>query len=109
VQGWCAKLEKDRRQIGQNKDLNALTSGWSPAEKQAFRQLQQAANAYFQASSQNEVDLAGTGHAAFEIAHEQKLKNEFLAALERFEEGDLPNFTADQLREADANLNADYR
>ena len=108
MQGWCAKLNNDLAQIGQNKNLSALTSHWSPQEKQAFVQLQQAANAYFQASSQNEVDLSGTGRAALEIEAEAKLKEEFTADIERFEKGDFPNFTADQFREADSQLNATY-
>lgn len=107
--GWCAKLHQDHEQIVQSRGLKTLTSRWSGAEKQAFLRLQQAANAYFKASSQNEVDLSGTGRAAFEIHHEQKLKREFLAALSRFEQGNLPNFTADQFRDADARLNTGYQ
>jgi uncharacterized protein YecT (DUF1311 family) len=108
MQGWCAKLNDDLAQINQTKDFTALTARWSSAEKQAFQQLQQAANAYFQTSSQNEVDLSGTGRAAFEIEAQSKLKGEFLSALQHFEKGDLPNFTAEQFREADARLNLAY-
>jgi uncharacterized protein YecT (DUF1311 family) len=108
MQGWCAKLNNGRVQIGQNSNLQSLTSHWSAQEKQVFAHLQQAANAYFQASSQNEVDLSGTGRAAFEIEAEGKLKKQFVTALERFEKGDLPNFTTDQFQEADAQLNAAY-
>lgn len=108
MQGWCAKVNNDLAQVDQTKNLKSLTARWSAVENQAFQQLKQAANAYFQTSSHSEVDISGTGRAAFEIEAEAKLKEEFLAALQRFEKGDLPNLTADQFREADAQRNSAY-
>jgi uncharacterized protein YecT (DUF1311 family) len=108
MQGWCAKLNNDLAKVEQGKNLKSLTARWSAVEKQAFQLLQQAANAYFQTSSQNEVDLSGTGRAAFEIEAEATLQDEFQAALQRFEKGDLPSFAAEQFHEADGQLNSGY-
>jgi len=109
MQGWCAKLQEDLDQVRRAKKLEGLTQNWKPEERQAYLELQSAANAFFDSSSSKEVDLSGTGRAAFEIEAEAALKDGFLRALERFERGQLPKYKATDLAKADAQLNALYK
>jgi uncharacterized protein YecT (DUF1311 family) len=108
MQGWCAKLQEDLTQVRRLKKLESLTQNWSSEERQAYMELQSVANAFFDCSSSNEVDLSGTGRAAFEIEVEASLKDGFLGALERFERGQLPKAKATDLAKADAKLNDLY-
>ncbi len=54
-------------------------------------------------------DLSGTARGMFEIDAQQSFRDDFLAAVESFEKGDLPNGTATGAADADARLNAAYR
>ncbi|HET6930643.1 MAG TPA: lysozyme inhibitor LprI family protein [Candidatus Acidoferrum sp.] len=109
MQGRCAKLQEDLHQVRRVKKLEGLTENWNPEERQAFTELQSAANAFFDSSSRNEVDLSGTGRAAFEIEAKAALKDGFLGALERFERGQLPKYRAADFVKADAQLNDLYK
>lgn len=109
MQGWCAKLREDLHQLRRAKKLEGLTQNWNPEERQAFLELQSAANAFFDSSSRNEVDLSGTGRAAFEIEAEAALKDGFLGALERFERGQFPKYRAADLAKADTQLDDLYK
>jgi formylmethanofuran dehydrogenase subunit E/uncharacterized protein YecT (DUF1311 family) len=108
MQGNCAWLQEEFAKAERNKKLDAITSRWGPAEKKAFQDLQQSAGAYFQASSRNEVDLSGTARGAFVVEAEADLNNDFVAAIERFEKGQLPKFNAADFSKADAELNSVY-
>jgi hypothetical protein len=108
MQGWCARLEGNLGEAQRTDKLTKIIAKWPLVQKSAFRELQQAAKAYFEVSSQYEVDLSGTGRAAFEIEAEESLKNDFLASLEEFEAGKLPKFTASDFKKADDELNSKY-
>ena len=109
MQGWCAKLQEDLHQLRRVKKLEALTQNWNSEERQAFLELESAANSFFESSSRNEVDLSGTGRAAFEIEAEAAHKDGFLGALERFERGQFPKYRAADLTKADAQMNDLYK
>jgi hypothetical protein len=106
MQGICASMQEKFARAERGRKLDEITSRWSPSEKQAFYKLQQAAKAFFDASSRNEVDLSGTGRAAFEIEANASLNDEFVAAVERFEKGHLPKFTSPDFNRADGELSA---
>jgi uncharacterized protein YecT (DUF1311 family) len=108
MQGFCAGLQEDFDHAERTRKLSAMTVKWTPAEQTAFRELQKAASAYFEASSRNEVDLSGTGRAAFEIEAEASLNDDFVAAVERFEKGQLPKFMPSDFSKSDAELNSIY-
>jgi hypothetical protein len=108
MQGWCADLQERFEKVKREQRISEITARWTADEMRAFEKLEKAANGYFQASSQNEVDLSGTGRAAFEIEAEAALNDRFVAALERFEKGEFPGFTASDFSKTDAALNSTY-
>ena len=108
MMGACAALEERFDQITRQHKLDEITAKWSPADKKALVELQRAANEFFRASARNEIDLTGTGRAAFSIAAEANLNDGFIHALQRCERGDLPKFTAAQFVAADHQLNTVY-
>jgi hypothetical protein len=85
MQGWCADLQERFDHEERKRKLETITAKWTLAEKAAFQSLELAAKVFFVASSRNEVDLTGTGRAAFEIEAQADLENGFVAALERLE------------------------
>jgi hypothetical protein len=106
--GWCSKLQDDLNKVVRTREVSAITKKWTAAEKTAFRELQKAATASFEASTLNEVDQGGTIHTLREAAVETSLNDDFLAALQRFEKGQLPKFTALEFSKVDAELNSVY-
>ena len=63
---------------------------------------------YFKARVEKEVDLSGSGRAAFQIDEENTLKESFQKSLSTFENGNPPKFTAQEFKIADAQLNEIY-
>lgn len=100
-----ARLEEDRR----SRRLDALSDRWNDASRAAFAPLRRAANRFARVSSENEVDLSGSGRWAFVTHHEQRQLDAFLALLETLESDSLPLATRDELQTADARLNRVYR
>jgi uncharacterized protein YecT (DUF1311 family) len=105
---WCVNQGSDEGQPVRAAEASAITEKWTAAEKTAFRELQKAATASFEASTQNEVDLSGTIRTVSMFVVDISLNNDFLAALQRFEKGQLPKFTALEFSKVDAELNSLY-
>ena len=62
------------------------------------------ADKFFQVQAKNGVNLEGT----FEIQEEIFLKNSLLSALEQFERGELPSYSAEEFQRAEAAESAAY-
>jgi uncharacterized protein YecT (DUF1311 family) len=88
--------------------LGNLSSKWPDPQRSAFAALEQAQQAYAQAH-RGEIDAQGTSRAAQQIRAEQSLRNSFLAAIQIFEQGNLPSHTASDAQQADTALNETYR
>jgi uncharacterized protein YecT (DUF1311 family) len=108
MQGFCAALQERFERTTRAGKLGEITSRWKPSEEEAFHRLQEAASVFFEASSRNEVDLSGTGRAVFEIEAEAALNDEFVAAIQHFEKGQLPRFSSSDFIGADRELNSVY-
>jgi hypothetical protein len=105
----CLKPESDKEQAVRTHKVSAITKKWTAAEKTAFRELQKAATASFEASALNEVDLEGEiGRAIDREVAETSLNDGFVIDLQQFEAGRLPEFTALEFSKADAELNSIY-
>jgi len=109
MEGWCARLDEATKSQERKEKTAAIVARWKPAESAAFTQLQKAADEFIKARSANEVDLSGTGRVVFQIEEEAKQRDALLAALQQFEAGRLPKFSAAEFAKADADLNAVYR
>ena len=108
MQGFCAAKDDRITQARRDRRLNAIMSRWTAKQKTAFAPLEKAADTFFTEHARSEVDQSGTGRAAFVLDEETKVRNAFVAAISKFEKGDLPRSSAVQFRAADSALNATY-
>jgi uncharacterized protein YecT (DUF1311 family) len=110
----CRNLQERRDQVARTTRLGKATANWSSKEKEALGELQRAAEAFFKARSENEFELsliqagAGLENKITETDKQAELNDAFVAALERFEQGQLPKFSAAQFEQADAEMNSTY-
>jgi tetratricopeptide (TPR) repeat protein len=107
MQGVCALLDGEIHQAALAHKLDRIVERWTPAEKSALADLEKGASNFIEASSDNEVDMTGTGRAAFVFKWRTWLSNGFVAAVQRSEQGQLPLSMA-EFKKADEELNAVY-
>jgi hypothetical protein len=100
----CANLDERFESVKREQHLKEITSKWSERDRQAFQPLQAAAEKYFKAHATQEVDLQST----IEVHEEEFMKNGFVDTLDKFEQGELPQFSAQQVKDADADLDRIY-
>jgi hypothetical protein len=100
----CAILQERFDKVERDQKFNELISAWKASEKKAFHVLLQGANRFFKVQAAKGVNLEGT----FEIQEEIFLRNNLLSALEGFERGELPKYSADEFNRAEAAENAAY-
>ena len=101
MEGFCAAYGSE---IGDQKratSLDALASRFTPVQRSAFEALHKSEEEYADAHARGEIDLSGTARAMFQIDAEQSLRDDFLAALQSFEKGDLPKGITNDAHEAD--------
>src|SRR5712691_12394305 len=101
----CAILSERFDKIKRDQKFNELTSAWKPAEKKAFHALMEEANRFYEVQAKNGVNLEGT----FEIQEEIFFKRNLLSALEAFERGELPKYSAEEFQRAETAENAAYQ
>jgi formylmethanofuran dehydrogenase subunit E len=104
----CLKPQLDKEQAVRTHKISAITKKWAAAEKTAFRELQKTATASFEASALNEVDQSEIGRSIDRASVETSLNDDFVAALQQFDAGQLPEFTALEFSKVDAELNSIY-
>jgi hypothetical protein len=101
----CAILSERFDKVEREQKFNELIAGWKPAEKKTFHTFMEEANRFYEVQAKNGVNLEGT----FEIQEEVFFKNNLLSALQAFERGELPNYTAEEFQRAEAAENAAYQ
>lgn len=89
--------------------ITRLEAPWTSKQKQAFNALRKAAEDYFAASSEGEVSHQGTMSVIILNGHDEKLRDDFVKSLERFERGGQPVLGTDVYNAEDAKLNAAYQ
>jgi uncharacterized protein YecT (DUF1311 family) len=106
-EGWCASIDSRLNQARRQQKVQSLADKLPPATLPIFHALQVAEDAFDDLRSSHEVDLSGTGRAAFELEEQDKLRDQFLINLQRVT---APTYTSPvPLKTADANLNAAYQ
>ena len=75
-----------------------------PAEKKAFQTFMEEANRFYEIQAKNGVNLEGT----FEVQEEIFFKRNLLSALEAFERGELPKYSAEEFQKSEAAEQATY-
>ncbi|MBV9655351.1 MAG: DUF1311 domain-containing protein, partial [Acetobacteraceae bacterium] len=108
-QGFCAAHDAALADQARKTRIEAVASGWTGKEKQAFLTLRKAEQAFIDARAAHEVDMSGTARAAMAINEEQAQQEDFLALLQQLEAGTIAPSTAADLSTADDKLNAVYR
>ncbi len=106
-EGFCADIDARLNQVHRQQKIQGIAGKLPPSAQPAFHALQAAEDAFDDLRSSHEVDLSGTGRAAFELEEQDKLRDQFLINLQRLT---APTYTSPvPLKTADANLNAAYQ
>lgn len=108
MMGFCASRGADKAKVDRDQRIAAVSKSWSSADRAAFAKLRAAADAYFDAVVEGEVDMSGTARGAMAVGAREDLENKLLESLSAFERGELPKDDAAQLAAADKALNASY-
>jgi hypothetical protein len=101
----CAILQERFDKVERDQKFNALAARWGPREQKAFHSFLQEAERFFRVQAGSGVNL----EASFEVQEEAFLNNNLLSALEQFERGELPKFSEEESRQAEAEENAAYQ
>lgn len=108
MMGFCASRGADAAKVDRDRRVTALTAAWSAADRAAFAKVRAAADAYFDASVDGEVDMSGTARGAMAVGAREALEDGLVAALDAFEKGQLPQDGAAEFAAADKQLNTHY-
>jgi hypothetical protein len=101
----CAILTERFDKIERDQKFNDLISAWKAPEKKAFHAFMAEVDRYVQIQANNGVNLEGT----FEVQEEIFIRRSLLSALEGFEGGELPKYSAEEFQRAEAEENAAYQ
>lgn len=94
----CAILSERFDKIERDQKFEDLISAWKAPEKKAFRTFMGEADRFYKIQAMNGVNLEGT----FEVQEEIFFKRNLLEALEGFERGELPKYSAEEFQKAEA-------
>jgi len=106
-EGTCTSIDTRLKEVHRLEVIHAFSDKLSPDALPTFRKLQAAEDAFDELRSSNEVDLSGTGRAAFELEEQDKLRDQFLMNLKRFSAAHVVSPVP--LASADRQLNAAYQ
>lgn len=106
---FCAQYQDEITAQKRQDALDAFSTHWPQAEKTAFAALANASEKYIEAHGEGEVYQGGTIRALRTDGVEEHQREEFLAAVRRFESGKLPEGSDTDAKNADADLNATYK
>jgi len=106
---FCAAYRDEITAQNRQDALDALSIHWPQAEKNAFAVLEKASEEYIEAHGTGEVYQGGTIRGLRTNGVEEHMRDEFLAAVKKFDTGKLPAGTEADAQRADADLNATYK
>ena len=86
-QGACEQVQQRRQQSSDAAALAALRARLPEQAQAMFPELEAAEKQFEHARIANEIDLSGSGRAAFQLADEGRLRDQFLINLRRFTAG----------------------
>jgi hypothetical protein len=113
-EGWCASIGSRLNDVKRDAEVQKLTASLSQQAKSALADLQNAEAAFEKLRTGNEVDLTGTGRAAFEFDEQNLLRQQFLNDIKLFNSAHVTqpiSFAAadDQLNSAYSRLRTDAK
>lgn len=109
MEGACESVSQDFADAKRQQELKTIERAWPAEVQQSFKTLQKAEADFEEARVQNEVDLSGTGRAAFELQDQGRLRAQFVINLKRFAKGDIPHASSADAEAVDRKLNDVYQ
>ena len=106
---FCAAYQDEITAQKRQDQLDALSSHWPQADRDAFAALEKVSEDYVQAHGAGEVYQGGTIRDLRTDGVEEHQRDEFLAAVRKFESGKFPAGTETDAQKADADLNVTYK
>lgn len=100
----CAILGDRFDQMEREKRIAAITAPWTEKEKKAFAHLRDAAEKFFNSRASSEIDLRPT----FEVQERAFMERGFIEKLEKLQSGDLPAYSASDLKKVQAHVDRAY-
>jgi hypothetical protein len=108
--GHCAAHRERVEVVARDRRLEAAVAKLPIAARPAFAKLRAAADAFFDARVDHEVDLSGTARAALVIEEHARLREAFASSVQAFMAGPPTwGFGAAEYAAADRELNEAYR
>lgn len=105
----CESLRDNIREVGRREKINALVNKWSAKDQQAFKVIQHALKIFIAARAENEIDCSGTLCAYDSLRERSQITDDFIASVESFEQAQFPEFSSEQFRIVDRELNSVYK
>jgi uncharacterized protein YecT (DUF1311 family) len=103
-QGACAFHDSRIAAASRTQQIDAFAARLPIRAARSFAALRTSQTAWSDARGANEVDLSGSGRAAFETEEEELQDNDFLAMLHRLEKNPPPRLGTVQLQAAQARM-----
>jgi hypothetical protein len=100
----CALLDDRFDRVARHEKLDSIAAQWSAQQKQAYQSFLHTAYKFFEARAASEINLQSTFSVQEVAFHEREL----IAALEKFEGGELPQFTAGDRKKAEEAMQAKF-
>jgi uncharacterized protein YecT (DUF1311 family) len=109
MEGFCAAYGSELADEKRADQIQNLPTSMNNDQRRIFNQLVKLEQAYARAHADGEIDTSGTARAMYQVDAEDSLRDDFLAALELFEQKrSLPQASQADYRRADDQLNAVY-
>jgi uncharacterized protein YecT (DUF1311 family) len=106
---FCAAYDAEIATQKRQDELDKLSNRWPQADKDALAVLEKTEKDYVDAHSRGETYLGGTIRNLRMNGVEEHQRDQFLAAVRKFESGNLPAGNETDYKKADADLNATYK
>jgi uncharacterized protein YecT (DUF1311 family) len=107
--GKCADVQQRFADADRDKKLSAITAKLTPSQRRLYEHLYSAEENFEIVRVNNEIDLSGTARAMFALSDRGKLRDQFLINLQRFSRSDVPQATAAEVNNLDAQMNVLYQ
>jgi uncharacterized protein YecT (DUF1311 family) len=107
--GRCTEVHQRFADADRARKLSAITAKLTPSQRQLYDRLYSAEDNFEIVRVNNEIDLSGTARAMYQLADRGKLRDQFLINLQRFSKSDIPQATAADVKNLDAQMNVLYQ
>jgi uncharacterized protein YecT (DUF1311 family) len=107
--GECTDVQQRFADADRDMKLSAITAKLTSSQRQLYDRLYKAEDNFEIVRVNNEVDQSGTARAMFALSDRGKLRDQFLINLQRFSKSDIPQATAADVKNLDAQMNVLYQ